>query len=101
MEFCELTLKTYIYRTWTPQIARDMPYFMVTLPPRMALAQLRGIMDDIASGLSFIHDQGQVHRDIKPANGISVVVETYSSPLLASVVYMETRRFRINRGRIF
>jgi len=101
MEFCEVTLWTYIYRKWTPQIETDMPYFTIPLPPKMALSQLRGIMEDIASGLSFIHEHGQVHRDIKPANGMSIAIGINSSPLLASGICVENWRFRIDGGRIF
>jgi serine/threonine protein kinase len=47
-----------------------MPYFTFNdLPPKLKVAQLWGIMEDIASGVAFIHQKGEVHRDIKPANG--------------------------------
>ena len=70
MELCDLNLSTYIYQKWTPEVERQMPYFTFNdLPPKLKVAQLWGIMEDIASGVAFIHQKGEVHRDIKPANG--------------------------------
>lgn len=71
MELCDLNLDTYIHRRWTTLIESKMPYFTIELPPSMKLAQIRGVVKDIASGLAYVHEHGEVHRDLKPANGNS------------------------------
>jgi serine/threonine protein kinase len=71
MELCDLNLQTYINRKWTSTMEMLMPYFTIRdVPPKLKLAQIWSIMEDIASGLDFIHSQGEVHRDLKPSNGI-------------------------------
>jgi serine/threonine protein kinase len=69
MELCDLNLHKYINRIWTPEIETEMPYFTMTLTPRMRLAQLWSIIEDITEGLVFIHSLKEIHRDLKPRNG--------------------------------
>jgi len=69
MELCDLNLQHYIERKWTPAIQEKMPYFTVEpLPMRNKRAQIWDIMEDITSGLAFIHLHKEIHRDLKPRN---------------------------------
>lgn len=69
MELCELSLKTYLLRRWTPSLEKDVPFFAnESLPQWMRVRHLWGIMEDIASGVAFIHSHEEVHRDLKPPN---------------------------------
>ena len=49
---------------------------------RLSMEQVWEIMVQIASGLTFIHAQGEVHRDLKPRNGIpfhySLMCQSYT-----------------------
>lgn len=69
MEYCDINLRTFINGNWTPELRNQMPYFTIELPPRLKIAQLWSIMEDIACGVAFLHGLGEVHRDIKPENG--------------------------------
>jgi serine/threonine protein kinase len=64
MELCDLNLDNFIHGIIPPGV----PYFAVHLPPRLRQAQLWHIMEDVTSGVAFIHSHVEVHRDIKPAN---------------------------------
>jgi serine/threonine protein kinase len=66
MELCDINLEEYIYckRTgvlglmeWDKAIADGHGVFLIC-----------GIMQQILSGLQFIHDHGEVHRDLNPQN---------------------------------
>jgi serine/threonine protein kinase len=72
MELCDINLRTFIDVNWTLEHQDKMPYFAIDLPPRLKIAQLWSIMEDIASGLAFLHQLGEVHRDIKPENGYNI-----------------------------
>jgi serine/threonine protein kinase len=69
MELCELNLEHYIERKWTPLITAKVPYFTNEQPTRMRTSQIWDIMEDISSGVGFIHLQNEIHRDLKPRNG--------------------------------
>jgi len=65
-----MTLKEFIgsfERSWLlpkgPERESDLPF-------RAPDLEVWTIMMQIASGLEYIHAQGEVHRDLKPANGI-------------------------------
>jgi serine/threonine protein kinase len=68
MEICEGNLEDYIK-------GNDRKMFEAALFSRMDVGHLAkattiwNIMEQIASGLCFIHACGEVHRDVKPRNG--------------------------------
>jgi serine/threonine protein kinase len=67
MELCDWNLKDHIYGLITPlTLSVERPSFVSSFRDRH---QIWGIMKQIASGVDFIHQHGQVHRDLKPANG--------------------------------
>jgi serine/threonine protein kinase len=66
MELCDMTLKDFItsfQASRSSQGESDLPY-------RAPDQEIWTIMMQIASGLEYIHSEGEVHRDLKPANGI-------------------------------
>src|SRR5271169_2492118 len=72
MEFCEGNLEDYI-RGIHPEryAARLMSQFSsLGISYVGRVATIWDIMEQIASGICFIHICGQVHRDLKPRNGI-------------------------------
>ena len=82
MECCDVNLEDYIRRKWSAEMVKKMPYFTNELPSRMRMTQIWGVMEDVTSGLAFIHSQGEVHRDLKPRNGIVLafsLLTTFSS----------------------
>jgi serine/threonine protein kinase len=58
MELCEFNLLTRIAE-W-----RNNPRFS------SRFREIVEIINDVANGLQFMHDQHEVHRDLKPTNGI-------------------------------
>jgi serine/threonine protein kinase len=66
MELCDLTLEMYLRREWDEATAAKLPYFSTPLPSRMKMIQILGIMEDVAAGVSFIHQNNEIHRDLKP-----------------------------------
>jgi serine/threonine protein kinase len=62
MELCAFNLKEYNKSNWTYDIAYGYS-------PDLIADRIWRIMQQIAKGLVFIHNHGEVHRDIKPQNG--------------------------------
>jgi serine/threonine protein kinase len=58
MELCNGTLKKFIENR-TPSSQAPI-----------TMTEILNIMAQIASGVAFIHEQGEVHRDIKPENSM-------------------------------
>jgi serine/threonine protein kinase len=71
MELCDGDLRDYIYGRMEPSSLPDpRPSFVkIFILSSQRNKQNWSIMEQIASGLDFIHSHGQVHRDLKPANG--------------------------------
>jgi serine/threonine protein kinase len=59
MELCDLNLDTYLDKQ---HVAVD------TLLPITNVNQIWRIMQDITSGVTFIHSHKETHRDLKPRN---------------------------------
>jgi serine/threonine protein kinase len=57
------------------------------------VTEIARIMHDVTSGLSFLHEQGEIHRDLKPRNGNSFVDILTVSPLFITFQQLENRRF--------
>lgn len=60
MELGRQSLEDYIHQRY-----HSVP------PVHPQLHEIYGIIQQIASGITFIHQRGMVHRDLKPANSIS------------------------------
>ena len=58
MEYCDGNLEEYI--------AGRSPSSQTPL----TMAEVWSVMIDIAKGVEFIHDHGEVHRDLKPQNSL-------------------------------
>jgi len=75
MELCDINLDDYIMRRWTPQHRESMAYFTDDVVAEERMSQAWKILEDITSGLAFIHFHKEIHRDLKPK------ISTYSTPL--------------------
>ena len=68
MELCDISLYEYIY------LNNDVRYSSIGLDrfDRLSsgtkLQRIWGIMEQIASGVAFIHQENFTHRDLKPSN---------------------------------
>lgn len=64
MELCDMNLETYNKSSWMMSI-------VATDDSSRGFREMEmwNIMAQIASGISYIHSQGEVHRDLKPVNG--------------------------------
>jgi serine/threonine protein kinase len=73
MEWCHLSLADYILAIFKPASfvpgITHLPYLNFNLSSDSEELIIWNIMEQIASGLVYIHGHGEVHRDLKPANG--------------------------------
>lgn len=70
MELCDLSLQGYIHSTsYDRDAGIGLPPPLKQLPDSAVADQIWNIMKQIASGLKFIHANGEAHRDLKPSNG--------------------------------
>jgi len=63
-----MNLDTFIERKWSPETAMELPQLTTKVSQRMRMAQIWDIMEDITSGLAFVHSK---NGDLKPRNGMS------------------------------
>lgn len=73
MEYCQGNLEDYIkgkLSLYPERLDIVFPRPPASQCEGAIVAKLYDIMEQIASGLEFIHSHKQVHRDVKPANGI-------------------------------
>jgi len=84
MELCDLNLATYIHHNST--VPKTIPNLILDdLSDRDAWTnQIWGIMEDLMSGLTFVHEHKSIHRDLKPRNGISSIELNTLIPVLYS-----------------
>ena len=66
MEVCAMTLDQYIKAKDHPLI----PTWRIAIDATDVVYAI-SILEDIMTGLSFIHEQQEVHRDLSPQNGFS------------------------------
>jgi serine/threonine protein kinase len=70
MELCRFNLDEYIKNEVEPDIfLSDNPRLLGVIFQERNLCHTWDIMEQICSGLHFIHSCKQVHRDLKPRNG--------------------------------
>jgi serine/threonine protein kinase len=62
MALCAFNLNEYNKSNWTYDVAHGHS-------PDLIADRIWRIMQQIANGLVFIHNNGEFHRDIKPQNG--------------------------------
>ena len=70
MELCDGNLEEYI-------LGKSPEKFQFSSNPRLlgtsmfdnTILNVWDVMEQISSGLEFIHSKGEVHRDMKPRNG--------------------------------
>lgn len=73
MELCDYNLETYMKRLWEPTDLESR--FLgakndCAIDPILRLKYIWIIMRDIASGVSYIHQNHEIHRDLNPKNSI-------------------------------
>jgi serine/threonine protein kinase len=71
MELCDLTLDDYVTQRWAPQGEERGSYFMGKLSVMEKMKQTADILNDVTTGVAFIHQQKAIHRDLKPSNSKS------------------------------
>ena len=69
MELCDLSFQGYIHPTSAVHMGPGLPPPLKDLPDTAIADHIWDIMRQIASGLKFMHENGEAHRDLKPSNG--------------------------------
>ena len=71
LELCALNLEDYLQGDFKSVLGVSFYWDIVAIRNELGCLTIWSIMEDITSGLSFIHKCCAVHRDVKPANGTS------------------------------
>jgi len=66
MELCDISLSQYIRGTFTVKGIHGLPPWNVENPDIFLII---AIMQQLLSGLAFMHKDNKVHRDLDPKNG--------------------------------
>lgn len=87
IELCTLNLQDYIYRTeeysrHTSGFSNDPTFVVEDSSTHLKLINIWTIINHVAQGLEFIHENHYVHRGLKPLNS-----NVNGSPLLTLVLY--------------
>jgi serine/threonine protein kinase len=69
MELCDMNLNDFIHPKTAPDPSKTHLPCFVKGGGTDSLLQIWTVMNQIASGVEYIHRQSQIHRDIKPGNG--------------------------------
>ena len=70
MELCDMNLEHSIHHKWTSRMETELPYLTTDWGSRTRTVQIWNIMEDISSGLAYIHGLNEIHRDLKPRNSM-------------------------------
>jgi len=71
MELCDINLESYIQCAET---RKRLPPLSDSSLQWTKMVQLWDLMEDIASGIAFIHSEKEIHRDLKPRNSKSRIL---------------------------
>ena len=98
MELCAINLEEYIRGSKTG--IRGLVDWEIALKEGQHEFLIIAIMQQLLSGLAFIHDRGEVHRDLTPQNGMSRIrlIDNHS-PLLVRFQVVEDCGFWIDGER--
>jgi serine/threonine protein kinase len=69
MERCPLTLEAFLRLSFRPVIGLDRYLSLEGRAGDLGVFNMWSIVRDVAAGVVFIHELGEVHRDLKPNNG--------------------------------
>jgi len=91
-----MNLEDFLYRDISFAIERGLPHFIRNWVPPFKAIQVWNIVNQITSGVEFIHKHEEVHRDLKPSNGMLFLLARLigSSPFLPQGFDVEVSRLR-------
>lgn len=83
MELCDHDLEAYIKELWKPCDGIEARLLdednHAVIDPLLRLRYVWVIMRQIASGVKYIHEGGEIHRDLKPKNSETPLMELSSN----------------------
>ena len=92
LEHCDMSLRHFIYRKWTPEMEARLPYLTADSGRRTSTAHVWNIMEDTSNGLAYIHGLNEIHLDLRPTNSIVFSnVPANDSFILAEDAHLEDR----------